>query len=568
MHTYMNGALGAKDLGGVRFEKKSAGGSVSSTETLTTPLSLDLSRDNQDELFRTARNRNVSGGSNLNPVPESPVEDPEHSYYNTSESSSIGSYNKESSEHDPHANESTNSSENSSPLPVAMLCSLEGTNYQTLYSPETSPVRSSPKESPLSGSGEGGATAAATKPKSPGGSHSPAEPSEYDVPSMISPYSKVNCVDFPMPDYDSSAGSFASTDTVIDTFKNKKPLPPPDDYVTEGFMQSMASNTSLNLSDTSDIAPYSVVGEKEDTPESNEDAYLDEDVESDESQLLCLDLDLPPLTSNGGYVQSPPPMFTSASTNSNGMDYVEAPPRSHSSPVNNGYVMAPPPLAQSGERTDFSYVPHTSVNGINPSSSFHDTGYVQSSDVSNLCNNNKANKPCQNGRSFLNGYGNQTCQLQNGGDHYLPHSTAMGVTLPPVTDSSTDGSKKTNSSALPNANQTSKQPLYPHESQNGSQNSGYISPDCHDALGSARSNGIPSDIKPNISEPTLPQQVNDSYVAIESIIPSPDGNEIPSTNGVEDSISEESSDQDDDYTSNVGMMTPPQNNGYVAHVTY
>ena len=49
----------------------------------------------------------------------------------------------------------------------------------------------------------------------------------------------MNCVDFPLSDYDSFAGSFVSTGTVIDTFKNKK-LPPPqpqtEKYVSEGFM--------------------------------------------------------------------------------------------------------------------------------------------------------------------------------------------------------------------------------------------------------------------------------------------------------------------------------------------
>ena len=562
----MNGPLGAKDLGGVRFEKKqSMDGSVSSMETLTTPLSVELSRDNNDEMFRSARNRNISGGSNLVPVPESPVEDLDHGYYNTSETSSIGSYNKIGFEHDPRANESTNSSENSSPLPAPLLCSVEGTNYHTLSSPETSPVRSSPKE-PLSGSGEGGATAAPAKPKSPGGEQSPTEPSEYDVPSMISPYSKVNCVDFPLPDYDSSAGSFASTDTVIDTFKNKKPAPLPqtDDYVSEGFMQSMASNSSLNLSDTSDIAPYSVGGEREPTPDSNKDAYVDDDVESDESQPLCLDLGLPAVTSTAGYIQSPPPLFTSSSTNNDGMDYVQVPPPGHSSPLDNGYVLAPPPVAPSGGRnsdplTDPSYVPHTRVNRLNPSSSSLDTSYVQSADVSNLCNNNKAKKPWQNG-PILNGYDGQ---LPNGDSSYQPHSMAMGVTLPPDTETSTDGSKNKNTSAFPNANQNSKQ----HESQKNSQNSGYISADSLDALDNTRSNGRPADVQANTSKATLPQQVNDSYVAIGSIRPSQGGGQMPSTNGVDDSMSEGSSDQDGDYTNKVGMMSTPQNNGYVTHAS-
>ena len=391
----MNGALGARQLGGVRFEKKqSVDGSVSSMETLTTPLSLDQSRDNPDELFlqaRTAgtgRNRNVSGGSNLNPVPESPVEDAEHSYYNTSDASSIDSYSKAGYK-DPLAPESPCSGTNSSGLPAALLGSADDPNYHTLVSPETSPVRSTPKDGPLSGSSGDANKGAASSitADSPRGQQSPTAqgPVEYDVPSMISPYSKFNCVDEPVPDYDSSAGSFASTDTVIDTFKHKKaaPMPPPDDYVSQGFMESMASNTSLNSSDASDIDPYTVVGERDASGSSITDTYVDDEGDSDESQPLCHDSGQgsnvpPPAPNTNGYVQAPPPMLKTSTSNDNSA-YVQAPPPPPVSktPLTNGYVQTPPalppgstappgkPVNELPPTTDSgSYLPHTSLNGI------------------------------------------------------------------------------------------------------------------------------------------------------------------------------------------------------------
>ena len=595
----MNGALGANQLGGVRFEKRqSVEGSVSSMETLTTPLSLDQSRDNGEDLFpqtktTAGRSRNVSGGSNLNPVPESPVEDTEHNYYNTSDTSSIESYNKVGYSKDPLAPESPSSVTNSSPLP-AMLCSVEGTSYHTFSSPETSPVRSTPKEWPLSGSGgaEKGTTAASVPEKTnlPTGQQSPTEsPGDYDVPSMISPYSKVSCVDFPVSDYDSSAGSFASTDTVIDTFKNKKPapMPPADDYVSQGFMASMASNSSLNSSNASDIDPYTVVGEREPSTDSNTDTYVDEEVESDESQPLCLNLELestivPVPTTTGGYVQAPPPMLTKSKRRSDSDDMAlvrSPPPPVSNAPLTNGYVLAPPPppnsVAPTGSHVNEpppvdsgSYVPHVGVNSMNSGSSFHDPGYV--ADLSSFSNNNKANMPCKNGQSF-NGHGDRGGPMKNATDSsisYLPHSMTMGVKLPPtgksIVDSTLpDGSSNSskNSSAFPNVNHKKPHQALPPEPQN----SGYISPECLDALGTSRSNGVSQhDAKTSCTSPQQQQQQsNDSYVTIDSLT----SGSQPITNGVDDSLSEGSSDQDGDYTSNIGMIAPPQNNGYVAHVT-
>ncbi len=308
---YSNGGPLSGNFGRVRFEKKhSQDGSVSSMETGTTPLSLDLSRDNEADLYRIGaqRSRNVSGGSNLNPVPELPVEDKnEHCYYNVSESSSIESYNKVGFEHDPKVTERANSSDTGSPPPAPpVLSPVEGTNYHALSSPETFPVTRTPPGGAGETAADQGAGSSAgpqsLAPGSSGGGADPASvPSEYDVPSMISPYSRVSCLDFPPPDYDSSAGSQASTDTVIDTFKNKKPASPPppavsaqpqpqtDDYVSEGFMRSMASNTSLNESEGSEIEPYSLLGEREETSDSKKDAYVDYDVDSDEAQPFVLD---------------------------------------------------------------------------------------------------------------------------------------------------------------------------------------------------------------------------------------------------------------------------------------
>ena len=567
-------------------------------ETLTTPLSLDQSRDNAEDLFpqtkrAAGRSRNVSGGSNLNTVPESPVEDTEHNYYNTGDTSSIESYNKVGYNKDPLAPESPGSGGNSSLL-HGILCSIEGTSYHAFSSPETSPVRSTPKEWPLSGSAgaEKGTTAdttaitAAAKTNSPTGQQSPTEsPSEYDVPSMISPYSKVNCVDIPMPDYDSSAGSFASTDTVIDTFKNKKPapMPPADDYVSQGFMASMASNSSLNSSNSSDIDPYTVVGEKEPSTGSNTDTYVDDEVDSDESQPLCHGLGLtsntvPVSATTGGYVQAPPPMLTKPNTRTESDDAicVQAPPTPVSNaPLTNGYVLAPPPsVAPTGNHvnepppTDSgSYVPYMDTNSLKSGSSFHDPGYLQSTDLSRFSNNNKANMPCKNGQS-MNGRGDRGGPMKNGMDSssssYMPLSMAMGVELPHTGESDVDStlpdgssSSSKNSSAFPSVHHKKPKQALPPEPQN----SGYISPECLDALGNSRSNGVsPHDPKTSCTSPQQPG--NDSYVTIDSLTT---GSQ-PIANGVDDSISEGSSDQDGDYTSSVGMIVPP-NNGYVAHVT-
>ena len=125
-------------------------GSVPSMETLTTPLSLDLSRDNQEDSFthlkaRAVRSRNASGGSNLNTVPESPVEntrDHDLRHYSTSESSSIGSYNKVGSQHEWRVNDWATSSDTYSPVPAATLHSIDI-------------ILLSSKEGPLPGSGEG-----------------------------------------------------------------------------------------------------------------------------------------------------------------------------------------------------------------------------------------------------------------------------------------------------------------------------------------------------------------------------------------------------------------------------
>ncbi len=66
----MNGEIGGARVPQVRFKKASSAdgsSSMSSMETLTTPLSADLSRDVAEDLFNAtkaniAHNRTISGG--------------------------------------------------------------------------------------------------------------------------------------------------------------------------------------------------------------------------------------------------------------------------------------------------------------------------------------------------------------------------------------------------------------------------------------------------------------------------------------------------------------------------
>ncbi len=257
------------------------------------------------------RDRQLSGGSNLDAVLESPVEakgDPSCS--NVSESSSIGSYNRVGyAGNDPR-----------------ILGGAVGGFKTPSPPPHPPPSYSLPNARPspgTTGSGEyahgglfGRPTSKHSSPPSEGRGCSgepispTSSPTHYDVPSEITPYSKLDCQDLAEPEYDSSAGSQVSTDTVIDLFKNKPPVSPltangltrpqamaqPDDYVSEQFMQAIASSANLNCSD-SEIADYSTVNErpKESEGSSSNDAYHDhsenEDSHSSESEPLVLSLD-------------------------------------------------------------------------------------------------------------------------------------------------------------------------------------------------------------------------------------------------------------------------------------
>ena len=356
-----------------------------------------------------------------------------NSSHNVSDSSSIDSYSKVG-EQDPRRRntDSCSSSGAGSPLPTAgaaaggqaVLAPVPGTNYNALYSPDSSPEHFPRNASPFNQP-----VHRLPPPAGPVRTISQEDRDLYDVPSEISPYSKINCIDATIPEYDSSAGSFASTDTVIERPPRSvvpNPMPPISDYVTENFMASMASTTSsINDGDLSGedsdgfedhIESYSKLGEMSDDGSDESQPFLDgsdDRIDPDSAftpgplglnRLVPQDGKVPsnksvpmPTLEERGYVQAPPDQRKSAFNTEPPQSKPLFSPPSADPPhmaADPGYIAAPMSSADPGyvpapNVEDPGYIPLTEAiagplqNGLGVQS-YQDPGYVG---AGVLCNN-------------------------------------------------------------------------------------------------------------------------------------------------------------------------------------